>query len=89
MSEWQPARIRFVHDREPIRHLVKIKSGVLRRSGLSKIVRVREATQIEAGPHMGLLALLKCDGKRFFCMHPDDSESGLLYIYCEHEILTD
>ena len=25
MSEWQPARIRFVHDREPIRHLVKIR----------------------------------------------------------------
>lgn len=80
MSEWQPARIRFVH-------ASKVTPEQAARA-LSRTWRVRRADKENIDDR-------GCDASEWFDVHPRDAEiiaGGLLRMplsVCEHEILTD
>jgi hypothetical protein len=84
MSEWQPARLRKVHARKPVQHLLGTPMDGL----IKKVFRVREADSDLLLLGIDLYRKMGCGAMKFFIVHPDDVD-GRAVCACEHEILTD
>lgn len=84
MSEWQPARIRVVHDWSIVPESERVTPEEVK-DLLRKVVRIRPATD----HRMILLSDFPCYSPeiKMYQIHPEDCV-GDCFI-CEHEILTD
>ncbi len=81
MSEWQPARLVKLHERDmnlPTAQTTRAMSEM-------GIVRVREVFE---GVAFFVWRAMGCDATRFFHIHDEDSGCHNACV-CEHEILTD
>ena len=83
-KEWQPARLRRVHSREPIKGKTVPAPKLLKFVTVSQIVRVCEAVN----PDLALFRAMGCDATKFYFIHPEDSGVSNAAA-CEHEVLSD
>lgn len=87
MSEWQPARIRIVHDIAP--EATEAIPDELLAEWNGRIVRIRPLSISQMGRSLRDYREDGCDGQKFYEIHPDDVVDGCGQVACEHEILTD
>lgn len=88
-NQWQPARLRKVHDQRGIDELSVNLSKEKIKAALRKIVRVR---QCPIDPRIRKDYRTRgCTADRFFQVNSEDIEyeGTRMVMVCEHEILTD